>query len=38
MAAVNKRRFTDQMLERLRPPTSGRIELATRWSPALCSG
>lgn len=35
MAAVNKRRFTDQMLERLRPPTSGRIELGDEVVPGL---
>lgn len=35
MAAANKRRFTDQMLERLRPPTSGRVELGDEIVPGL---
>jgi len=35
MAAANKRRFTEQMLERLRPPTSGRIELGDEIVPGL---
>lgn len=35
MAAANKRRFTDQMLERLRPPASGRIELGDEVVPGL---
>lgn len=35
MAAANKRRFTDQMLERMRPPTSGRIELGDEVVPGL---
>ncbi len=35
MAAVNKRRFTDQMLERMRPPTQARIELGDDIVPGL---
>lgn len=35
MAAANKRRFTDQMLERMRPPTSGRVELGDEVVPGL---
>lgn len=35
MAAANKRRFTEQMLERLRPPASGRIELGDEIVPGL---
>jgi len=35
MAAANKRRFTDQMLERIRSPTSGRIELGDEIVPGL---
>jgi len=35
MAAANKRRFTEQMLERLRPPTRGRIELGDEVVPGL---
>ncbi len=31
----NMRRFTDQMVERLRPPTSGRIELGDEMCPGL---
>lgn len=35
MAAANKRRFTDQMFERLRPPTGGRVELGDEIVPGL---
>lgn len=35
MPAANKRRFTDQMLERMRPPTKGRLELGDEVVPGL---
>lgn len=35
MAGANKRRFTDQMLERMRAPTQGRIELGDDIVPGL---
>ncbi len=35
MPAANKRRFTDQMLERMRPPPSGRVELGDDVVPGL---
>lgn len=35
MAAANKRRFTEQMLERMRPPSAGRLELGDEIVPGL---
>lgn len=35
MPAANKRRFTDQMLERMRPPAKGRLELGDEVVPGL---
>lgn len=35
MAAANKRRFTDQMLERMRPPMGARVELGDEVVPGL---
>ena len=35
MATANKRRFTDAMLERLRPPREGRLELGDEIVPGL---
>ncbi len=35
MAATNKRRFTEQMLARLRPPRDGRLELGDEIVPGL---
>lgn len=35
MPAANKKRFTEQMLEKLRPPATGRLELADDLCPGL---
>ncbi len=33
--ADRRKRFTEQMIDRLRPPTSGRLELKDALTPAL---